>query len=57
MYTYICKTESLFCIVEINITMSTKIKRKEKEARKKEEDDDTSWKSEMVWVSKITWLK
>ena len=48
MYTYICKTESLFCIVEINITMSYKIKRKEKKARKKEEDDDTKRKSEMV---------
>ena len=35
MYTYICKPESLFCIVEINITMSTKRKRKTKEARKK----------------------
>lgn len=39
MYTYTCKTESLFCIVEIN--MSTKRKRKKKNARKKEEDDDT----------------
>lgn len=48
MYTYICKTESLSCIVEINITMSYKIKRKEKKARKKEEDDDTKRKSEMV---------
>ena len=35
MYTNICKTESLFCIAEINITMSTKIKRKGKKLEKK----------------------